>query len=218
MLKRMGCILLDLVYPPRCPGCGGSVDVHGKWCRPCFAKIWQPRMISGSHKAGKLDGCYALTSYSGDMKKILRTLKYNRALKYEKGCQYILEAFPWQDRLATIDAVVPVPLSARRMHKRGYNQTEVIFRPWVERYGCWEDLLARVRSTEAQWHLNKQQREENLKRAFEIRKDSFCVIGTHLLLVDDIYTTGATLQECAYILKQKGAASVTGLVISSGAL
>lgn len=76
--------------------------------------------------------------------------------------------------------------------------------------------LQRVRPTASQWSLQKAERQENIKRAFACQH-SFGRMAEHILLVDDIYTTGVTMQTCAAILKRKGARTVTGLVIASSA-
>ena len=77
-------------------------------------------------------------------------------------------------------------------------------------------LLQRLRPTKVQWQLRRDERTENVHDAFAV-KETIDVDKKHILLVDDIFTTGATLEACAHALKQKGAASVTGLVIASGA-
>ena len=204
--------LTRLIFPARCPGCGQSVPSHGDWCSTCYGKVWHPRLLDGSH--GTLAGCYCLTEYRGPMRRLLQQLKYHRALKYEAACHYLLARFPWPDVLHA-DWAVPVPLSPERYEKRGYNQTEVIFRPWIESYAGWYDCLQRVRTTEAQWHLSRSERAANLHKAFSLQ-DGRPVRGKKILLLDDIYTTGATLEACAKTLKKAGAVTVTGLVMASG--
>ena len=76
--------------------------------------------------------------------------------------------------------------------------------------------MQRLRPTKVQWQLRRDERTENVHDAFAV-KETIDVGKKHILLVDDIFTTGATLEACAHALKQKGAASVTGLVIASGA-
>ena len=172
-------------------------------------------MINESRQDG-LDGCYCLTDYRGPIRHVLQDIKFNKALKYDAACHYLLRRFPWQKRLSGIDMVVPVPLSKERLAKRRYNQTELIFRPWAETYWLWADALERTRNTKPQWGLTKDERMDNIKRAFRV-DGSFFITGKHILLVDDIYTTGATMKTGAAALKDKGAATVTGLVIASGA-
>lgn len=83
------------------------------------------------------------------------------------GC-WMAATAPWPDVLHA-DWAVPVPLSPERYEKRGYNQTEVIFRPWIESYAGWYDCLQRVRTTEAQWHLSRSERAANLHKAFSLQ-------------------------------------------------
>ena len=178
MLKEW---LLNLLYPPRCPGCGAAVSRHGQWCSSCFGAVWRPRRLARKRES-RLAACYCLCDYRGPVRTMLQRLKYDGAVR-----------------------------------KRGFNQSEVLFRSWAEQRWPWKDGLQRVRSTQAQWHLDKADRADNVKRAFEV-KGSFEVRGKHILLVDDIYTTGTTMEACAYALHKKGAASVTGFVVASGAL
>jgi predicted amidophosphoribosyltransferase len=175
--------LLRLLYPPKCPGCGCPVHDHGVWCPQCLASIWQPRLLTGSRQAGALDGCYCLADYRGSMQKVLQGLKFSRRLKYEAACLYLLDKFPWRSRLASVHMVVPVPLSAQRLQDRGFNQTEIIFRNWAERYWCWQEALVRVKMTKPQWGLNRQERQSNIKRVFAV-EGSLCIQNKHILLVE----------------------------------
>lgn len=210
-------LLLQHVYPAKCPGCGRAVAEHGQWCQKCFTEIWNPRAITKTSAIRHLDVCYCLADYRGPMRRTLHRIKYDKALRYEESCQYLLGCFPWMSRLEDIDYAVPVPLAPEKLRARGFNQVERIFRPWAEQHWPWKDGLQRVRATEVQWKLAKSDRHENVKWAFEV-KGNFKVRGKHILLIDDIYTTGATMDGCAAALKQKKAASVTGLVLASGAL
>ena len=216
MLTNWKEVLVNMIYPPRCPGCRRSVAVHGQWCRACFQALWQPRRLALKGRTS-LDGCYCLCGYRGTARKVLQRLKYGRAFHYEQACRYLLEQFPWLDRLQDVDWVVPVPLAPEKERERGFNQTERIFRAWAEGHWQWRDALQRVRPTAPQWQLGRISRGDNVKRAFEV-KDPFDVRQKRVLLVDDIYTSGATMEACARALKQKGAAGVTGIVIASGAM
>ena len=213
MLKEW---LLNLLYPPRCPGCGTAVSRHGQWCFSCFGAVWRPRRLQRK-RGSRLAACYCLCDYRGPVRTMLQRLKYDGAVRYERAAEELLMQFPWPEQLRHIDCVVPVPLAPEKERKRGFNQSEVLFRSWAERCWPWKNGLQRVRSTQAQWHLDKADRADNVKRAFEV-KGSFDVRGKHILLVDDIYTTGTTMEACAYALHKKGAASVTGFVVASGAL
>ena len=109
-----------------------------------------------------------------------------------------------------------MPLAPEKLQRRGFNQAEALFRDWASARWNWCDALQRLRPTKVQWQLRRDERTENVHDAFAV-KETIDVDKKHILLVDDIFTTGATLEACAHALKQKGAASVTGLVIASGA-
>lgn len=100
----------NIIYPPRCPGCGSSVAVHGEWCSPCAAKLFHFRMLNGSRKRLGLDGCYALADYDGAVRRAVSRLKYHGKLHYGDAFFYMLECFPWPERLTACDVIVPVPL------------------------------------------------------------------------------------------------------------
>lgn len=217
MLMKWKNLFLHLLYPPRCPACRAAVAQAGQWCPACLAAVWRPRRISRTAAVRSLDSCYCLTDYGGAMRNILHRLKYNGTLSYSTACQYVIAQFPWMDRLSHIDLVVPVPLAPEKERQRGFNQTDLLFRSWAEQHWTWSPVLQRVRMTAAQWQLGRQERKENIKRAFEI-KGPHLVQGKHILLVDDIYTTGTTMEACARALKQGGALSVTGLVVASNAV
>ncbi len=115
-----------------------------------------------------------------------------------------------------IQAVVPIPLSGKRRRQRGFNQAELVARKVAKRMNLpvYGRLLIRTRDTKAQKGLNDQERKNNLKRAFKTRKNK--VQLNHILLIDDIYTTGSTMNEAAKELKRAGAEQVYCLSISIG--
>ena len=110
----------------------------------------------------------------------------------------------------SVDCIVPVPLSGNRLKQRGYNQSEVLAEAVSERFALpvRTDLLTRVRETEKQSLMTREQRLKNLKGAFSASKDCR---GLSIVLVDDIKTTGSTLSECAKELKKRGAVRVYAL-------
>lgn len=119
-------------------------------------------------------------------------------------------------RQKAIEMIVPIPLSARKMRKRGYNQAEIFAKRLAELVGlpCRGKLLARTRDTAPQKQLSAQERKNNLKNAFKIREN--IVNLKRVLLVDDIYTTGSTIDAASLVLKQAGVKEVYFLCISIG--
>lgn len=209
---------LDLVYPPRCPVCRSAVDRHGLLCPACLSGVVAEREINvaGRHLAA-LDSCRVLCDYSGGVKQLIRNLKFHQAAKSSVYLSRLLEDRLDAGRFAGVDAVVPVPLHSSRLAGRGYNQTELIFRKWAESQGwLWLDALERVRPTSPQWELALDMRKKNIRGAFKVTRQEW-VQGKTLLLVDDILTSGFTLNEAAKMLKRSGAARVLGLALASGA-
>ncbi len=150
------------------------------------------------------------------MKRLLHDIKFRSVKKYRPHFSRLLEYCRPQLRLNTIDLVVPVPLDSRRLAVRGFNQTELIFHDGLSRHFVWDEVLKRERPTLPQWELGAAARRDNIRGAFAVQQAN-CVCGKHILLVDDIFTSGITMNECARTLKKAGAARVTGLALASGA-
>lgn len=209
--------LLSLVFPCCCPGCGRMTEAERPWCEACLRKFWEPRLISGSH-SGALEGCYTCCRYTEGIRACIIRLKYNREKSLGRAFPMLLERFPWWDRLAAYDLAAPVPLSSARKKSRGYNQCDVIFASFMKRVGKTYDaeLLVRLRDTKVQSTLDREARQQNVKDAFHVNRGR-SVAGRHILLLDDVYTTGATLREAARELRRAGAVSVMGFTAASGA-
>jgi ComF family protein len=114
-----------------------------------------------------------------------------------------------------LDVVMPVPLHRERLRRRGFNQALLLAHGISERFGvplCY-DNLARIRPTRPQVELTGRERAENVRDAFRLLRP--CEVGDRkVLLIDDVFTTGATMNECARVLKDAGAASVTVLTLA----
>jgi len=114
------------------------------------------------------------------------------------------------DLLVDVDVVVPVPLHWRRRRQRGFNQAEALVRSLGQ---PWQDALRRRRSTRSQTDLQAAQRHRNVRDAFVLRRRA-SVSGRLVLLVDDVATTGATLEACARVLRAAGAREVRALTVA----
>jgi|SRR5947208_3617768 len=157
------------------------------------------------------DRLIALWSYRPPLDAVVRGLKFGR-LDYLGRHLAAAMASGLGSRLAGCDQVIPVPLHWRRRLARGYNQAERIARPLAGRLGlpCVQALVRR-RATPPQSLLGREERLANLRKAFRVPRPDR-VRGLHVLLVDDVATTGATLDSAAAALKKAGAAAVTALV------
>ncbi len=208
--------VLDWVYPPRCPVCRKAVEVHGEWCRACFSEVWCVREVNVAlAKLSYLKGCQTLCHYREGLRKLIQRLKFQGRKRYARNLRWLLEQS--EGDLWTVKEnllVVPVPLHPKRFEERGYNQVESIFLPWVEAKRLeWCDVLLRVRPTQPQWELDKSERCRNLRDAFAVSRPEM-IVGRDILLVDDIITSGATINECAKVLRRAGAKNIYALTIA----
>jgi len=123
----------------------------------------------------------------------------------------------WGDE--RVDVILPVPLHGRRLRSRGFNQSELLVREWESRPAgapappVFAGVLRRVRATASQAGLGRREREANIRGAFAVRRPE-TIAGRHLLLVDDVVTTGATAAEAARVLLESGAARVDVLALA----
>lgn len=211
-------IVLELLYPTCCPGCGKKTDPHRPWCESCIRKFWNPRLLNSSHTA-HLDGCYTLCNYEGAMRQCILQLKYGGKTSRKRVFPVLLDRFPWWDRLEEADDIIPVPLSRLKYQKRGYNQVDLIFETWMKRNGrnYMPQGLVRFRDTATQSLLARNERFSNIGGVFHINRN-VDIMNHFVLLLDDVYTTGATMESAARELKRAGARRVTGMTIASGAL
>jgi competence protein ComFC len=239
--RQVGGGLLDLIYPPRCLIC--DADGESAICEACsaeFTAIPEPvcrvcgRPIDGSPcracSIAAANGGWAFVSarasgiYDGPLRQAIHELKYHRreGLGEPLGAHLanrliVDELFP-ADLLSTIDAVVPVPVHPAHRRRRGYNQTELLARPVAEMLGLplRSDVIRRVGPAAAQVGLSLNARRANVSAAtFHVRDPAF-EAGKTFLLIDDVFTTGATVSACADALRMAGAAAVVVGVLAAG--
>lgn len=226
--------LLDLLYPPRCPFCGRLIPRDAFFCEECRKKlpfvtgpvcrICGRPVLKGDEicddclKAERrFDGGAGLLLYNDMTRPALYDLKYRGRADIGRLLGRSLWAYRGDliDRWG-IDGVVPVPVHRNRRRERGYDQAEVIARALAEESGLslLTGAVIRRGETGALKDLTREERKAAIKRAFAA--GSRPVDKRHLLIVDDIYTSGATVDAVAGVLKDGGAASVHFLVICIG--
>lgn len=210
--------LISLLFPFTCPECGKALKEGDFWCDICLRKNLNIHLINSSFNE-YLDGCYALSNYDKGIRRALIQLKYNNQKSRKKSIEYMVESFNYWDRLKKYKLVVPIPLSKQRLEERGYNQVDLIFKDVFKRKNFFyqSNLLIKKRNTKVQSKLRKKDRKENMKNVFIVNK-RFNIKDKNILLLDDIYTSGATMLYAAKALKKAGAKSVMGFVVSSGAI
>lgn len=220
-IKYLADSVFDFLFPPRCPACGAYVERHGGWCPACLAvTLWVRRLPLGVEHMGVLAEAWAFGLYHGALRELLIPLKFKKRRDGLAAIHSFLaaagEVLPHADRAPGI--AVPVPLFVEKEKERGGNQTEWIFHEWLTAQGwAWRNALVRTRATAPQYGLSAPQRAENIKGAFSLADDYRIeeIAGKTVLLVDDIFTTGATLAECARVLRKAGASEVIAWTLAS---
>ena len=233
-MRRLGRLLLDAVLPPRCLKCGAAVGEPGALCATCWPAIGfiTPPYCACCGYPFELDPgpgalCAACIAMPPPYRRARAVLRYDEASKglilgFKHGDR--TEAAPAFARwLATagdftdIDLIAPVPLHWRRLLHRRYNQAallalalgRLVDRPVVP------DLLVRRRPTPTQGHLHAAARRRNVAGAFGVgtrRKPA--IVGRRVLLIDDVMTSGATIESCCQALSRGGAAAVDVLTLA----
>jgi len=226
--KRAAQVLLDILFPPRCAGCGqlGSV-----FCRSCQARVIPvrtPVCVRCGHPLAApaeatlcdfcrrtrspIDGITSTAVYAPPLREAIHHFKYRngRALAAPLAQRMVT---CWQDTGLRADLIVPVPLHTARQVERGYNQAVLLVGVFGAAAGIDIDerLLVRQRATLPQVDLGRAERKRNVSGAFAATRQ---VHGVKLLLVDDVCTTGATLEACAQALRDAGAAGVWALTVA----
>jgi len=217
---------LDLLFPPRCAGCGRP---GGSWCPACAAAIsplvppvcslcgipWSrgercPRCEADPLRLDGVRSCYI---YSGPIRRALHRLKFHGRYRLAQAlAAWMTEG--WARFAMEADLLVPVPASSARQRLRGYNQAAMLAQALAERVTipfC-PRALHRVRPTPSQVGLTQSARRENVRGAFVA--DPQWVRGKRVVVVDDVCTSGATLEACAAALYQAGAQSVWGFTLA----
>jgi ComF family protein len=155
---------------------------------------------------------YAYGEYDGALRSLIHLLKYGGVTPLARVlAKRMLLALPQGQ---TYSAIVPMPLHWRRRWRRGFNQSELLATELSRRLGVPVKKVVRKRkSTPAQAGLTSAQRRKNVAGAFEVRRPNE-IAGGHVLLIDDVFTTGATAGACAAALKRAGAGRVTVLTLA----
>lgn len=236
--------LVDWLYPPRCRACAGRILGHDAeyFCLACWQKIAlvghplcnicgrpYPDGSGSDHPCGacmlraphfsqaRAWACYPRDEgFEHPLRRVVQKYKYGRKVALGKplgrlmadGCEEFLRA-------CSVDVIVPVPLHPKRLRWRGFNQSVLLARQVSSRYGVALDpfVLRRSAATPPQTQLTEEERRRNVRGAFELNSER-PVKGKTVLLVDDVYTSGATVNECSRTLRKSGAKEVFVLTLA----
>jgi len=221
--------VLDLLFPKKCVCCG-KLDFYA--CAGCFKKIIfikqstcpecgklseKGRYCLKCRKGKSLKGVILATYFEeGPIRELVHVYKYNGVFDIKSLLGgFLLEALKREG--FTEDFVLAyVPLHRKKLIKRGYNQSELLAQEIAKTLEIEfvRELLIKKKETKSQIGLKRKERLESQKGSFEINtRRKQLIVGRKVVLVDDIFTTGATLNECAKVLKENGVKEVWGLAI-----
>jgi ComF family protein len=195
------------IHPPYCPRCGLPVpsgDEEGYLCGPCLKE----RRHFEVHRSSGL--------YEGALKEAIHTFKYGGVFPYVRVFGDLLQpTLQILSRDHPVDVMIPVPLHIRRLRERGFNQALLLVRELSKRTGIpyEERALKKIKDTPVQIALKKRERKKNLTGAFQVQNQG-AIQGKAVVLVDDVYTTGATVNECSRTLLRAGAERVAVLTVA----
>ena len=204
---------LNIFLQSKCPLCQRATQ--SEFCQYCQRQLLSCKLTNSSYLwQGELP-VFVWGVYGGAIKRAIAALKYEQQPQLAKPLGYWLgEAWLKSPLSQTTKKliVVPIPLHSSKLKQRGYNQAELLAQSFCQFTGlALQDGLERVRATEAQFGLSQSQRQQNLTDAFCLSKKLQVKSSNAVLLLDDIYTTGATVKSAAKTLQQQGI-QVYGLV------
>lgn len=210
--------LINFLLPPRCPWCRavGRVPAEQSVCNSCLRDVqWSPGEWRGHRVPVHCDSIHAVALFQGVVRKAVHALKYQRQPYVAASCAGLMA--PVARGLPQPDAVMAVPLSARRLRQRRYNQSE-----WLARHVAaalavplFSDTVTRVHAETPQVGLGVEARWENVRQQFSVAPPHGDALrNCHILLIDDVVTTGATLNALAQTLKKSGALTVRALTFA----
>lgn len=221
-----------MLFPKRCVGCRKNGEYI---CTDCFATISfdiekictvcnKSSLDGKTHPVcvGKytLDGTLSSVAYKGIIRKLLYQLKYQPYLTdlipdlAELMYEALIQNEIFVHLIKEKPILIPIPLSPKRLKKRGYNQAELLTKQLGKRFDLKVfNILKRVKDTKPQYGLKREERLVNIKDAFDI-SSKISQMGKIAIIVDDVLTTGSTLNEAAKILKKNGFKEVWGVALA----
>lgn len=229
-------VIADTLFPPRCPACAEGVMQQGALCATCWGEMHF--IVDPMCRACGLPFEYSVGEGALCGRCMETPPAFTRAIsvfRYDDKSRPQILAFKFHDRtqLAPLfggwltrtgadfarmcDVIIPVPLHYRRLLARRYNQASLLARILAEKVGkpMLPDTLRRKRATSAQSGLSQKAREDNMRGAFMLPKEKRAdVKGKTVLLVDDVMTTGATMNACARVLRDAGAKDIYALTLA----
>lgn len=236
ILKKYLDVIISGIYPRRCPVCEEIVSLTGRmFCKDCILKlsfVKTPLCLKCGKEISDVQKEYcedcnkheknfeygmALLNYDELTERIMIDIKYHNKREYIQALAKLLVS-RYGDEISKIDpdVLMPIPVHKKRLRQRGYNQSALFTKEVAKELNIdyVEDVLVRNKNTKAQKELSPEQRLANLSAAFACAKEA----GKYgkVMLVDDIYTTGSTIEACTRLLKEAGVKEVYYVSVAIG--
>lgn len=206
--------IINELYPKQCIICGKLYS--DEICNKCY-KTLEILAKSQKYENKSFSKHIYLFKYEGKIRKLIIDYKFNdKAYLSNFFAKIIIKNEKICRKIKSYDIIIPVPIHKKRKNERGYNQSERIAKKIAKNINELElvtDCLIKQKNTVAQSTLTKQQRKQNVKQVYKIGNKEK-IQNKKIILLDDIYTTGATAEECSKILKQNGAKEILVLTIA----
>ena len=216
-----------MFYPKLCIACRSEPPVNGEpFCLTCYLELpftdhfSNPENAFVKHFWGRIKINHGAAMFEfkkeGKVQRLLHDLKYRK--KRDIGIltgAYIGDQILQSKLFKKADLIVPIPISKKRILERGYNQSALIAEG-IHKKTCWdwnENLLIKTRDTGSQTSRTRSERLDNVSNSFLVQND-VALEGKHILLVDDVITTGATLESCALVLKESGVREISCVTLA----
>jgi ComF family protein len=217
---------MHIIFPQKCAFCGKilfpqKVDVE--FCDLCLSEIefFEKDFVDAKEiDSPFFDGVISVCRYRGLIVEVIHRFKFNaKPVYYRPLAKFLYMKLEGISEVVDADFVMAVPMFVSKQKERGYNQAALIAKGFASCSGLpdYSKFLTRTRKTKKQSTLTKTERAENVKNSFAIWPPHFDLSGKTIILIDDIFTTGNTLNECARILKIAGAKFVYCAVVATGA-
>ena len=207
--------ILNLIYPQVCGICGKGKNTY--LCKKCENKLKAIAIFGQDEYLDKyFENHYYIFKYDNLIRNLIIDYKFNeKPYLYRSFLEFFNKYQKKYVQFEIYDIIIPVPISKKRNKERGYNQSLLIAREMAknENVKLRNKVISKVKNNNTQSKLNKEERAENVKNVYKITNNKE-IIDKNILLIDDIFTTGATLNECSKMLKQAGTKKVDVLTIA----
>ena len=228
LLSDLGLDLKNIIFPHYCPGCHDNVlSAHQVLCTRCLLEIpFTDQFEWADHKTArhfygripvKASASVVYFRRYGFMQDVLHTLKYEGNQKIGIAFGVIAgEKMLSSPFFREIDIIIPVPLHPKKHRQRGYNQSEVFARGIQQVFGLpvATDVLLKHQENSTQTGMGRTERVANVSSVYSLGKNAGKITGKHVLLVDDVITTGSTLEACYHVLEKAKPASLSVITLA----